>query len=116
MGKRGISGLDERGRKGKKMKKARKHLYENEKYSFCGAILFGIIAHGFIYTNKISFHDDIGQLFGLGQTLGLGRWFLGLIGNFLQKSIGIYSMPWLWGIMSLFLLPYQHVLLRICWE
>ena len=84
------------------MNEIRKLLYKNDKYSFGGAILFGLIAHGFMFANKLSFHDDIGYLFSLGQTFEIGRWFLGLINIFLRDSIGRYSMPWLIGILSLF--------------
>lgn len=68
---------------------------------FGGGGILGLIAHGFMFTNKISFHDDIGQLFSMGQTFPIGRWFLGLISKFMDKSIGIYSLPWLNGIISL---------------
>lgn len=37
----------------------------------------------------------------MGQTFPVGRWFLGLISKFMDKSIGIYSLPWLNGIISL---------------
>ena len=77
-------------------------LRERGKYAFVGALIFGFIAHGYMLANKISFHDDIGQLFGLGSTYGIGRWFLGIIHELLDKSIGVYSMPWLLG--SLYLL------------
>ncbi len=66
------------------------------KVTFLAAIFSGIIAHGFMLTNKISFHDDIGTLFSVGGGRTSGRWFLEVIYEMLSKSVGKYSMP-LWG-------------------
>ena len=37
------------------------------------ALLFSLVAHGFMFANNLSFHDDIGQLFTVGETYTLGR-------------------------------------------
>ena len=73
-------------------------------YTINSAIICGLIAHGFMFLNKISFHDDIGQLFGVGQTYGIGRWFLGIISEILNSTVGKYSMPWFDGLLSVLLI------------
>lgn len=74
-------------------------------YSFFSSIISGLIAHGYIITNKISFHDDINALFTLGGTYSLGRWNLGVIGE-ISKFLfgGPYSTPFFNGTMSILLI------------
>ena len=60
--------------------------------------LTGILAHGFMMMNKISFHDDICSLFGIGTTWKVGRWGLGLIQLLLEDTVGKYSIPF-WELM-----------------
>lgn len=71
---------------------------ENKKYrwTIIAVFLTGIFAHGYMFTNKISFHDDIGCLFSVGATYSSGRWGLGIIEKILSFSIGKYSLS-LWG-------------------
>lgn len=54
----------------------------------------------FILTNKIVNWDELQFLFGKGYTLSSGRWGLDLLSYILPD----YSMPWLWGMLSLVLL------------
>lgn len=62
--------------------------------------LAGMLAHGFAFANKLLNHDEIGCLFSKGSTAALGRWGLDLIVAIFPN----YSMPWLYGIVSLLLL------------
>lgn len=80
-------------------------------YAIWGTILAGILAHGFMMTNKISFHDDIATLFDIGMTWKAGRWTLGIIEFILSSTVGKYSMPF-WEIwVSLCLLSLTAVLI-----
>lgn len=48
-------------------------------------LICGLVTHGYILTNKISYHDDSVNYFGVGTTFESGRWALGLIQKFLTK-------------------------------
>ena len=74
-------------------------LWEN-KVPFFSSLIFGLLAHMFVITNKLPNHDDVIYLFGKGATVSSGRWGLEL----LRHVIPDYSMPWLHGITSLILL------------
>lgn len=66
-------------------------------------VAWGLFAHGIMLSNKISFHDDMGNV-GLGATYGSGRWMLEVILRFQNKISGYvnFSLPWYNGILSLF--------------
>ena len=68
--------------------------------TFFSSLIFGLITHMFVMTNKLPNHDDVAYLFGKGATVSSGRWGLEL----LRHVIPDYSMPWLHGIVSLLLL------------
>ena len=76
-----------------------------------GTFVFGLLAHGFMLTNKISFHDDITSLHGLGGTWRSGRWSLGIIQYVLSNSIGKYSMPFWEVAISLLLIALSACLI-----
>ena len=67
---------------------------------FFSSLIFGLIAHMFMLTNKLPNHDDVAYLFDKGETVLSGRWGLEL----LRYVIPDYSMPWLHGIVSILLL------------
>ena len=67
---------------------------------FLSAIVFGLLAHMFAFANKLVNADEIESLFGKGATLTSGRWGLEAV----KIIFPDYSMPWLWGIISLMLL------------
>lgn len=64
------------------------------------SILFGMLAHGFVFTNKYINHDEIYNLFGKGATVDSGRWGLGALDSILPN----YSMSWIYGILTVFLI------------
>ena len=43
-------------------------------YCFVAALIAGIVAHGYIIFNRISYHDNTACLFNLGGTYESGRW------------------------------------------
>lgn len=65
-------------------------------------MIIGIITNIYIFTNKMSFHDDIGCLFSVGVTYSSGRWFLGVLGSLINTLYGNYSLPVLEGLISIF--------------
>ena len=66
---------------------------------FISAILFGLAAHTYVFTNKLMNADEVDSLFGEGATVTSGRWGLEGIGLLLPNQ----SMPWLYGIITLIL-------------
>lgn len=78
---------------------------------FIATILWGLAAHGYMYFNKLSWHDDIGYLFDVGATYSSGRWFLGILGECVQMCFGNVSVPWFNGLMSLLFVAVSNVFL-----
>lgn len=73
---------------------------------FCMAMVWGLLAHGFMLSHKLSFHDDAEELFLAGNTYMEGRWFLGILSRLLRLIFGgsDYSLPWANGLLCLALL------------
>ena len=67
---------------------------------FVAAMLFGLAAHMFAFSNKLVNADDIESLFGKGATITSGRWGLEAVKLIFPDA----SMPWLYGLVSLVLL------------
>ena len=74
---------------------------EIKEYSapFLSALLFGLAAHTYAFTNKLMNADEVDSLFGKGATVTSGRWGLEAI-RFLFPN---QSMPWLYGLITLLL-------------
>lgn len=64
------------------------------------AMAAGLLSYMFAFTNKLVNHDEISCLFGKGMDISSGRWGLELI----RVIFPDYSMPWLYGAVSLLLL------------
>lgn len=85
------------------------------KYQYCSTIstlICGLIAHGYMLTNKLCYHDDATSYFTLGGDYVSGRWALGLWRD-IQLRLGIlqYSTP-LWnGLMFILCLAIAGALL-----
>ena len=71
-----------------------------DRLPFLAALGFGLLAHGFLLTNKIPVDDDLPNFFNKGATYVSGRYGLELTRLFLPDV----SMPWIYGLMSLALL------------
>ena len=76
-----------------------RHWQENKLPFLCSA-LFGFLAYTFSFTNKLVNHDEVFALFSKGATVDFGRWGLGL----LDAVFPNLSMPWIYGVFSLFFL------------
>lgn len=70
---------------------------------FIAAFLWGTFAHGMAMFNKYSYHDDVPWFNGVGETYGLGRWFLGLSGRLSEGVFASrnYSTPVFNGILTI---------------
>ncbi len=70
------------------------------KIPFFTALLSGLLAYTYAFTNKLPNHDEVTCLFNKGATYESGRWGLEILERFLPS----YSMPWLYGILTLVLM------------
>ncbi len=72
-------------------------------FALGGAFLFGLITHGMVLFNKLSWHDDIFSLFMTGTAIPLGRWMLYVFAE-LERWFygnGYFSLPVVNGVISL---------------
>lgn len=67
--------------------------------AFLTSLLFGFLAYGFAFTNKLINHDEAHSLFMKGGTVTSGRWGLGALDAIFPN----YSMPWIYGILTVLL-------------
>ena len=67
---------------------------------FLAALLAGLAAHGYAFSNKLLNHDEIESLFGKGATITSGRWGLEPV----KLLFPDWSMPWIYGLLSLLLI------------
>lgn len=73
--------------------------------TFFTSLFWGLLAHGFMMPNKLSYHDDINN-FGVGATFHFGRWMLSIFGVSSRVLFGTrnFSLPWFSGIICILLL------------
>lgn len=71
--------------------------------AFCGAMFFGLFAHGMGLLNKFSHHEDVNSLFDFGLTVSSGRWTLQIFKWLEEQVFGTpnTSLPLYNGIISL---------------
>ena len=74
--------------------------------AFLSTLIWGVLAHGMALFNKFSFHDDLENFYGVGNTYVLGRWMLGVCDDLGKKIFGSthFSMPLfngLWTILAI---------------
>lgn len=74
------------------------------KAAFISAIVFGFIAHMYMFTNKLPNFDDLIGINGFGATFRNGRWFLWVVGAAAYHLDLVFSLPWINGLITLFLL------------
>lgn len=90
------------------MEKERRSLYEavmskagsairEHKVPLAATWIVGLLAHMFMFTNKLLNHDEIVFLFGKGATLESGRWMLAAT----ELIFPNVSMPWIYGVIAL---------------
>ncbi len=82
----------------------------NQRTAFLSAIIIGLIAHLYMFTNKLPNYDDI-LINSFGATFRLGRWFLWVLGAIAYHLDLVYSLPWVNGLVSLLLLAVAAMLM-----
>lgn len=88
-----------------------KKLSGQQKALFISVFVAGLISHGYMFVNNISYHDAVLMTDGLGATYSLGRWSLGIMEYFGKKFIGLYGSPLFHGILSLLLIALSGMLI-----
>lgn len=75
------------------------------KITFLSSIMAGLLAHIFALTNVLQNYDNMAILpGGYGTGLTSGRWFLTILGNFLNKIWGNYNIPFFNGLLTIVIL------------
>ncbi len=78
--------------------------WKNEILAFLSSVIIGFIAHGFIFLNNITLHDNIYNFY-MGGTYTSGRWMLAKLLRLSQIIYDTnwlhYSTPWYLGLLSL---------------
>lgn len=78
---------------------------KQEWYTFASALLAGLAAHLYQYTNKLYNYDDLfTNPGGFGTGVYFGRWFLQIMGEWMDRFLGNYSLPLFNGLVALLLL------------
>lgn len=77
------------------------------KWVYLNAIIVGLIAHMYAFTNKIINHDEINHFFDKGFSIDHGRWGLDILDYILPS----FSVPWLNGIASLAIVSLAGILI-----
>ena len=72
------------------------NFWHHYRLPFCSSFLFGLLAYGYTFTNKLINHDEASSLFTKGATVTSGRWGLGALDSIFPN----YSMPWIYGLMT----------------
>ena len=71
-----------------------------DRVPICTSMILGLLCYLFAFTNKQINHDEVYCLFSKGGGLTLGRWGLAALDGIFPN----YSMPWIYGILSLVLM------------
>ena len=87
-----------------KIKQIYQKIPKRFKIAFVSAMLVGLIAHMYMFTNKLPNMDDLVGVDNFGVTFKNGRWFLWILGAVAYHLNLVFSMPWLNGLITLFLL------------
>ncbi len=80
------------------------------KWVFCSSFVVGLLSYAFAFLNKLPISDDVQFFYSKGYALSSGRFLLPLTSALFPNV----SMPWIYGILSLFLLSLS-ILVLVCW-
>ncbi len=90
-----------------KIKTLAKKLYAEYKVPLWTGLIVGLLAHMYMFMNKIPNLDDIFNLFSLGAGASSGRWGISL----LEKIFPPVSIPWINGLAALCLFVFSSCLI-----
>lgn len=82
----------------------KKSVPERSRIACRAALVMGMVAHIYMFTNKLPNYDDVYTLDGFGATFRLGRWFLWVLGAAAYHLDLVISLPWINGLVSILLL------------
>lgn len=90
-----------------------KRIPKNVKIAIVIALVFAFLIHGFILTNDLPNHDDLGQTYtNYKYYVTLGRWF-----NQVPAAISSsFSLPWLCGVLGFIYLSFSLGLIVHIWN
>ncbi|MDE6591162.1 MAG: glucosyltransferase domain-containing protein, partial [Oscillospiraceae bacterium] len=74
-----------------------KRIPKHIRLSFAAAVALGLATHLYAFTNKLTNHDDLDQMFYAGYGAASGRWLLPSI----LRLDGDFSIPWLIGLIGI---------------
>lgn len=86
---------------------------ENDAITFISAVIFGLIAHGYILTHNLILHDNTYNFY-LGATYPFGRWMLEVVTrftNFVNDSYFHFSTPLYLGVLAILWIAVTAVIL-----
>ena len=83
---------------------------KNKDVIISGSVFF-ILSYGMLLFNKISVHDDMAHLFGIGATYTSGRWGLGIYKALFEGIVGsqLWSLPAFNGVFV-----FVHTMITCC--
>ena len=73
------------------------------KQTIYSVLFWGVIAHLYMYMNRIVNHDAVHTLRNSGTSISSGRWFIEILDMFCYKFNDHYITPWSIGVMTLFI-------------
>ena len=84
------------------------NIQKRYRITFFAAIILGLCAHLYQFTNKLFNYDELGHTpKGFGSGISLGRWGLELLGDITDRLFGTYSLPFLNGLLTLLLIAFS---------
>lgn len=83
------------------VKKIRDRYTSAQHMAFLAVMIVGIVAHGFVIFNRLSYHDNSASLYSLGATYESGRWGLGILYKIQLLTSKTFSVPVFNSVLSL---------------
>ena len=99
----------------------RKHSKRTFIEVICCTLIMGLLAHGIMLFNKLSWHDDIQHGYrkiAIEKPIGMGRWLRALLSSLVAKFFGGYnlSLPLFHGIVSILFIALSAYLVVIIFD
>lgn len=91
--------------------KIKNHFTGTQITALISVLVAGLVAHGYVLFNRISYHDNAACLFSLGGTYESGRWVLGFIYDIQMMTTKLFSVPVFNGILSLIFIGFAAMLI-----
>lgn len=86
------------------------------KYTFGAVVFVGILAHLYMYTNRIVNHDAVFALTFSGVSIPSGRWFLHILTELAFFFTNNYVTPWMIGSVTIALYGISAYLIALTFD